>query len=266
LAKIKNPDTKMKFMTMTILYEHWDRISRANPGNYGAAVRQFAETYGKNNIMIALGGSTSAVRGTDDAWSFLNNNPEAADKYARNPGDIVPYFFPGGEYSLKYYNWQRGSGARRPLSPQELANEAEGMVYAMLKDAIVQEQIDNMYPQFWYTQKITELDKQFGAKPPQDVTTGTAGEKIARVGQALEDRAFQTSSVYKQASEFYTKYTEFYNLLNQLKVSNYAELKGSNGLATIMRNDLIATAERLMMENPAFSRMYYGIFAGQLEG
>jgi hypothetical protein len=33
-----------------------------------------------------------------------------------------------------------------------------------------------------------------------------------------------------------------------------------------MRNDLIATAERLMMENPAFSRMYYGIFAGQLEG
>lgn len=266
LAKIKNPDTKMKFMTMTILYEHWDRISRANPGNYGAAVRQFAETYGKNNIMIALGGSTSAVRGTDDAWSFLNNNPEAADKYARNPGDIVPYFFPGGEYSLKYYNWQKGSGARRPLSTQELANEAEGMVYAMLKDAIVQEQIDNMYPQFWYTQKIAELDKQFGAKPPQDVTTGTAGEKIARVGEALQDRAFQTSSVYKQASEFYTKYTEFYNLLNQLKVSNYAELKGSNGLATIMRNDLIATAERLMMENPAFSRMYYGIFAGQLEG
>ncbi len=266
LAKIKNPDNKMNFMTMTILYEHWDRISRANPGNYGAAVRQFADTYGKNNIMIAIGGSTSAVRGTDDAWSFLNNNPQAADKYGRNPGDIVPYFFPGGEYSLKYYNWQKSSGARRPLSTQELANEAEGMVYAMLKDVIVQEQIDNMYPQFWYTQKIAELDKQFGAKPPQDITTGTAREKIARVGQALEDRAFQTSSVYKQASEFYTMYTQFDTLLNQLKVSNYAELKGTSGIATLMRNDLIATAERLMMENPAFSRMYYGIFAGQLEG
>ena len=123
LAKIKNPENKMKFMTMTILYEHWDRISKANPGDYGAAVRQFAETYGKNNLMIAIGGSTSAVRGTDDAWSFLNNNPSAADQYARNPGDIVPYFFPGGEYSLKYYNWQKNSGARKSLISQVIGIE-----------------------------------------------------------------------------------------------------------------------------------------------
>lgn len=266
LAKIKNPDNKMKFMTMSILYEHWDRISRANPGNYNAAVKQFADTYGKNNLLTILGTSTNAVRGTDDAWTFLNNNPDAAAKYARNPGDIVPFFFPGGEYSVKYYNWQKGTGARRTLSTQEIANEAEGMVYAMLKSQLVEEQIANGYPQFWLVQQIEKLDKQFGARPPDMIVSGTAQERIARVGEALNDPAMQDSPIYNETLEFYTKYSEFQKMLNDLKVANYAEIKSKGGYATLMRNDLIATAERLMTQNPSFSRMYYGVFYGQLEG
>lgn len=266
LAKIKNPDNKMNFMTMSMLYEHWTKISDANPGDYGKAVVQFADTYGAENLLIALGGSTSNVRGTDDAWTWLNNNPEAADKYARSPGDIVPYFFPGGEYSIKYYNWQKNTGARTALSTNALATEAEGMVYAMLKSKIAEDQIAGKFPNYWYVQKIAELDKKFGAKPPETITTGTAAEKIARIGLALQDPAFKQSPVYEATAEFYNKYAEFQTTLNKAKVSNYAELTGKGGYATMMRNDLIATAERLMADNPAFTRMYYGVFAGQLKG
>ena len=266
LVKIKNPENKLNFMTMTQLYASWDKISQANPGDYGKAVRLFANTFGAKNLMIALGGTTSAVRGTEDAWTWLNNNPEAADKYARSPGDVVPYFFPGGEYSLKYYNWQKNTGARKALNTNDLANEAEGMIYAMMKSQIADEQVANMYPQFWYTQKVAELDKMFGAKPPETVVTSTAGEKIARIGEALKDPAFMDSPVYKQIAEFYPKYQQFSDMLNKVKVSNYAELTSKGGYATIIRNDLVATAERLMLENPAFTRMYYGVFAGQLEG
>ena len=267
LTKIKNPENKMNFMTLTMLYSHWDAISRKNPGDYGKSVYQFAETFGANNLLIALGGSTGNVRGTDDAWSWLNNNPEAASKYARSPGDVVPYFFPGGEYSRRYYNWQRSSGARRPLSPTELANEAESMVYSMLKDQIDEQQIANRYPDFWYKEQIDKLNKQFGgSRPPDTVTTGTAQERIARIGEALEDPAFAQSSVYAQASTFYPKYQEFQTILNKAKVSNYAELTAKGGLATLMRNELVALAEELMLENPSFSRMYYGVFAGQLKG
>lgn len=266
LASIKNPDNKMSFMTMTILYEHFQRITEANPGNYQAAIKQFADTYGKNNLLIALGAGTSAVRGTDDAWRFLNNNPDAAAKYARSPGDIVPYFFPGGEYSQRYKNWQRSTGARRQLSTNELANEAESMVYAMLKSQIVEEQIANGYPQFWYTKEIDKLDKAFGGRPTDMVVTGTAQERIARVGEALEDKAFQDSPVYNETVEFYSKYSEFQKMLNELKVSNYAEISAKGGYPTLLRNDLISTAERLMLQNPSFSRMYYGVFYGQLEG
>jgi hypothetical protein len=33
-----------------------------------------------------------------------------------------------------------------------------------------------------------------------------------------------------------------------------------------MRNELVALGEKLMTENPEFSRMYYGVFAGTIEG
>lgn len=267
LAKIKTPENKVKFMTLTMLYSHWDEISRKNPGDYGKSVYQFSEAFGAENLLIALGGSTGNVRGTDDAWTWLNNNPSAADKYARSPGDVVPYFFPGGEYSLKYYNWQKNTGARRSLSATELSNEAESMIYSMLKDQITEQQIANRYPDFWYKEQIDKLNKQFGgSRPPDTVTTGTAQERIARIGEALQDRAFTQSPIYNQISEFYPKYQEFQTILNKAKVSNYAELTAKGGLATLMRNELVSLAEQLMVDNPSFSRMYYGVFAGQLKG
>jgi hypothetical protein len=267
LAKIKNPDNKMKFMTGTMLYQYWNKIQEENPGDYGAAVRQLADTFGKNNIMIALTESTSSVSGTDDAWTFLNNNPDTADVYAKSTSDVVPYFFPGGgEFAVKYYNWQKKSGVRRPLSADELEREAEGMIYAMRKDQIAEDQIAGGYTQFWYVDQIAQLDAEFGGKPPETIRTSTAFEKVDRIGKALQDSAFAESPVYSQISEFYPMFVEFQKLLNDLKVSNYASIKAKGGYATILRDNLVAKAEMLMTENPSFRRMYYGVFASQLEG
>jgi hypothetical protein len=266
LVKIKNPENKMKFMTGTMLYDYWNKIQEQNPGNYGAAVRQFAETFGKNNIMVALSGTTSAITGTDDAWNFLNNNPDAADKYAKSTTDIVPYFFPGGaEFAVKYYNWQRKSGVRQQLTADQLEREAETMIYAMRKDQIAEEQIANGYTDFWYVDQVAQLDKEFGGRPPEQVTTATAYEKIDRIGKALQDPAFEESPVYQQAIKFYPIFVEFQAELQRLKVSNYASLTSKGGYATLLRENLVALAEQLMIENPSFRRMYYGVFAGLLE-
>ena len=267
LAKIKDPNNKLNFMTMTMLYDNWQKISDQNPGDYGKAVSVFADTYGVENLLVTLGSTTPGVRGTDDAWTWLNNHPDSVSKYAKAPGDVIPYFFPGGEYSLKYYNWQKRSGARRALSTTELANEAESRVYSMLKSQIANEQIANGYGQIWYTEQITKLDNMFGgSKPASTITTGAASEKIASIKNAIQDPAFKESPVYKETAEFYNKYADFESILNKARVSNYAELTSKGGLATIMRNELLSLAEKLMLENPSFSRMYYGVFAGQLEG
>jgi hypothetical protein len=266
LVKIKNPENKMNFMTMTMLYDNWDKIQKKHPGDYNAAVVKFADMFGIENLLVAVSGTSSAIRGTEDAWTFLNNNPEAVDKYATGPGDVMPLFFPGGEYSLKYYNWQRKTGSRRPLSTAELSSEAEGLVYSMLQSQIAEKQIAGRYTDQWYNEQIAVLNKGFGgAKPADRIVTGVNDEKVATIERALQDDAFRASPVYDQITTFYPKFREFKDLLNKIKVSNYAELSSKGGVPTLMRNELVALGEQLMTDNPEFSRMYYGVFAGILK-
>jgi hypothetical protein len=266
LVKIKNPENKMNFMTMTMLYDNWDKIQKKHPGDYNAAVVKFADMFGHRNLLVAVSGTTSAIRGTEDAWTFLNNNPDAVSKYATGPGDVMPLFFPGGEYSLKYYSWQKKTGSRRPLSTAEISAEAEGLVYAMLKSQIAEKQIAGRYTDQWYNEQIAVLNKGFGgAKPADAIVTGISDEKVATIERALEDDAFKASPVYDQISTFYPRFKQFKDLLNQIKVSNYAELSSKGGVPTLMRNELVALGEQLMTDNPEFSRMYYGVFAGILK-
>ena len=266
LVKIKNPDNKQNFMTMTMLYGHLKKLKDRYPGDQNTAVAKFAEAFGTKNILVAVSGTTPGSSGTTDAWSFLNNNPGANEKYARPNEDVIPYFFPGGEYSQKYYNWQVKTGARRKMSTAEIMQEAEGMVYSMLKSQIVEKQIAGLYTGDWYAEQIAILDRQFGgAKPVDSLITGISDARIAVLEKALQDPAMQSSPVYKEISEFYPKFKSFKDLLNQVKVSNYAELSSKGGLPTLMRDELIVLGEKLMKQNPEFTRMYYGVFAGILK-
>jgi hypothetical protein len=265
LAKVKNPENKMNFMTMAMLYKEWDNTNKSHPGDRNAAVIEFANKFGIKNLLVGVSSSTPGTSGSGDAWTFLNNNPGIADKYATPTGDVIPYFFPGGEYSLKYYNWQKKSGARRALSTGEIAQEAEGMVYSMLKSQIAEQQIAGRYTDFWYNEQLAILDKQFGARPADTLITGINDQKVANIGLALQDPAFQKSPVYKETSEFYARFEELKKVLNDFKVSNYAELSSKGGVPTLMRNELVSLGEKLMLENPEFSRMYFGVFAGILK-
>ena len=265
LLSIKNPNNKQNFMTMTMLYKEWEAIKERHPGDNVTAASKFAEKFGHKNILVAISNTTPGTSGTQDAWAFLNNNPDAVSKYATPAGDVIPYFFPGGEYAIKYTNWQKKMGARRQLSTSEIALEAEGMVYSMLKGQIAEQQIAGRYTDYWYNEQIAILNKQFGgAKPVDAIVTGIQDEKIATVGRAIEDPIFQSSSVYEETVTFYKQFDEFRKVLNDLKVSNYAELSSKGGVPTLMRNELVALGETLMSNNPEFSRMYYGVFAGIL--
>ena len=264
LAKVKNPNNKMNFMTMAMLYKEWDNTNKRHPGDRNAAVVEFADKFGINNLLVGVSSSTPGTSGSADAWTFLNNNPGIAEKYATPTGDVIPYFFPGGEYSLKYYNWQKKSGSRRALSTAEIAQEAEGMVYSMLESQLADKQIAGGYTDYWYNEQRAILDKQFGARPSDTLVTGVNDQKIANIGLALKDPAFQKSSVYKETEQFYAKFDELKKVLNMQKASNYAELS-AGGIATLMRNELVTLGETLMQQNPEFSRMYYGVFAGILK-
>lgn len=265
LARIKGTDNKYNFITMTQLYKSWDDVSKANPGNYEEAIKQFADQYGTENLLVILSGSTKSVTGTKDAWGFLNNNPDMAKKYATRDTDIVPYFFPGGEAAMAYYNWQVATSRREKLSPEELASAAEDLVYKMELSQISNEQAMMGYSDIWYSKQVIDLNARYGGKPTSTVITGRQEGRATAIGKALEQEAFKDSPVYLEAKTFYDAYQKRVESLQQNRLTPTPDLGSSFWLNTQYRNELQTLGNQLMLQNPSFSRMYYSVFANLLK-
>ena len=265
MAAIKTDENKYNFIAMTQMYKNWDEISKANPGNYEEAVKQFSDRYGLGNIMVILSGSTKSVTGTEDAWGFLNNNPEVVKKYATRDADIIPYFFPGGEAAMSYYNWQVASNRRSKLSSEQLQSAAEDLVYNMELSQISQEQAMMGYSDIWYTDKVVELNKKYGGKPVSSVLVGRQEARAVKIGQALKDDAFKASPIYKETKQFYDAYNHAITTLQDNRLSPQPDLGSSFWLNTKFREELQTLGNELMLQNPAFSRMYYSVFANLLK-
>jgi len=252
--------------TQTFLYNAFEQISKKYPGDYFGAVGEFSDTFGIKNLLPILAGSTRSVRGTGDAWSFLNKHPEVADKYATKAGDIVPYFFPGGEAATAYYNWQKATGRRRNLRPEELEQYAENIVYQMAKSQISEEQAAMGYSDVWYTDELIKLNDKFGGSAPvMSVDIGSAEEKIANIGKALDDPAFQESPIYKETAQFYAAYKDLEKYLQEVRTTATPQMGAGFWLAQEESKKLDNLATQLMINNPAFARMYYGVFASKLK-
>jgi len=265
LARIKTPENKYKFISQTVLYKAWDEISTANPGNYPEAIAQFMDKFGKENILPIISGSTKSITGTDDAWSFLNQNPEMATKYATKDADVIPYFFPGGESAVSYYNWQTATSRREKLSSEEIAAAAEELVYKSELSQIGKEQAENTYSDVWYTEQVIALNKAYGNAPTSNIITGRQEARAANVGKALKEEAFKMSPIYNEVKEFYAAYDNAIKQLQFYKTTANPDLGSSAPLNTRYREELQTLGTKLMLENPAFSRMYYSVFANLLK-
>ena len=248
--------------TQAYLYNAWSQHVENNPGDYFSAVKDYADQFGAKNLLVILGATSRATNGTSDAWDFLNNYPNMADKYTKKDQDIVPYFFPGGEAAIAYYNWQKRTARREPKSQQEMEADARYIAYEMAVSQISEEQATYGRPNYWYVQKVGEL----GTPPVSVIMTNVAENKIASVGKALDEAAFQDSMIYEDTKIFYDAFMERQKKLNFVKTSNSASFKSNNSYLTdTFQGELEDLASQIINRNPAFSRMYYGVFAGQLK-
>ena len=265
-VKIPTNKGKLDFATLTVLYNYWDQISNKHPGEYMKAVTEFSQEFGAKNLLAIMGGSSRAVTGTEDAWAFMNKYPDVADKYATMTGDIIPYFFPGGEAATAYYAWQKLTGRREQMTTEELSQAAEELVYKMAKSQITDEQAAFGYSDVWYTQQLIQLNNRFGgAAPASTILSGTDKERIANVSKALQDERFKLSPVYEETKQFYDAYQNAINLLVQTRVTAEPDLGSSHWYASNLRAQLTDLANQLMMKNPAFAPMYYRVFAGNMK-
>ena len=265
-TKIPTAKGQLDFASMTSLYSAWDQINKNHPGDYIKAVTEFSEEFGAKNLLAIMGGSSRAVTGTSDAWSFLNNNPDVAETYATKSGDVIPFFFPGGEAATAYYSWQKQTGRRESLSREELSAAAEELIYKMAKSQISEMQAAGGYSDVWYAGEINALNQRFGgAAPASLVVVGTDRERIANVAKALQDERFQQSPIYDETREFYTAYSQAIELLKSVRVTAEPDLGSSHWYASSLRADLEILGNQLVLKNPAFAPMYYRVFAGTMK-
>ena len=265
MARIKTPENKYNFIAMTQLYKSWDDISKNNSGDYAGAIKEFSDRFGDGNLLVILSGSTKSVTGTKDAWAFLNQNPKIASQYATKDSDIVPYFFPGGEAAMSYYKWQVATGRRQKLPTEQLSAAAEDLVYNMELSQISDEQATLGHSDIWYTQKVIELNKRYGSRPVTTVLTGRQEARAEAIGRALNEPAFQQSPVYAQAKQFYDAYSYAIASLQSNRTTVAPDLGSSYWLNSQYREQLTTLGNELMLQNPAFTRMYYSVFANLLK-
>ena len=136
----------------------------------------------------------------------------------------------------------------------------------MAKSQISEQQSSPGYSDVWYTKQIIALNDQFGgAAPVLDTKIGSAQEKIASIGKALKEPAFQDSPIYKETQQFYDAYQRVYQYLQEVRTSATPGIGSGFWYAKEQAKQLDALATQLMIQNPAFSRMYYGVFAGSLK-
>jgi hypothetical protein len=130
---------------------------------------------------------------------------------------------------------------------------------------ISEEQAANGYSDIWYTKKVVELNKLYGGKPASTIITGRQEKRATAIGEALSNPAFKDSPVYAEASEFYASYIDKITTLQNDRNTPTPDLGSSFWLNTKYREELERLGTDLMMRNPAFSRMYYSVFANLLK-
>jgi hypothetical protein len=266
IARIPDNAGKSKFMAMTTLYKNWIDIQKANPGNYDGAVADFTNQYGLKNVLAIISGSSRAVTGTQDAWTFLNRNPEMVNKYSGTKTDVVPYFFPGGEAATAYYAWQKKLSIRDKLSPEQLADAATELVYNMELSQISDTMATMGYSQQWYSQQVVQLNNRYGgSKPVSTVVSGMQQKRVEQIGKALDEKAFQMSPVYNEAKTFYDAYENARQHLQNVRLTPEPDFGSSYWLNTKYRNELTQLGQQLITQNPQFANMYYLVFAGLLK-
>ena len=135
----------------------------------------------------------------------------------------------------------------------------------MAKSQISEEQATNGYSDVWYTERLIELNSRFDSPPTVDTRIGTVEAKIAQVGKALKDPAFKDSSIYEETKAFYDAYEHAIQYLQEVHTTAQPKLSSSSWYTKEMSKNLQSLAMQLMVQNPAFSRMYYGVFAGAIE-
>lgn len=256
-AKNQNGDTFFQWQMAQALNKLFDVYD----GNFELALAEFGTVFGRQAVMASMSSSEGSIFANDRAWQFASNNPSAFRAY----GDVIPYFFVGGDFSNEYRRAMQRRGYGKPLSTKELIAEADSLTLAAIKGQLSIEAARNGYGANWIDQQMKKykMNTLQGYEPEITINTNKMAQRILKVESALKRPEFASTDAGKAA----VQYSQVRNEALKVAQMRYPDRKNpslSGADNADLRYQLEALGNSLSQSNPDFANMFQRVYLPEL--
>jgi hypothetical protein len=256
-AQNDNGDTFMQWQ----MADSFNKIVEQHDGNFETAWAEYTAVWGRNAVMIAFSDNKNQVFANDDAWQFGKNNPSLFNSY----GDVIPYFFTGGDFSSEYRRAMERRGKGDRLTPEEVLKEADRLSLSAMRGQLAIEAVYNGFDANWIDDQLKAYKSETlqGYEPEVTITIGARDQKVMRIQAALKKPEFANTDAGQAALIYFAerdKWLEQSSLYypNREKPS----LSGADNVEARYRLRVIA--EQLSANNDDFRNMFIRVLAQEL--
>jgi len=257
-AQNDNGDTFMQWQ----MAESFNQIAEQHNGNYETAWAEFAGVWGRSAVLVGFGDNKDQVWATDEAWNFAKHNAEAFGAY----GDVIPYFFTGGDFSMEYRKAMQRRGKGERLTPEEVLKEGDRLSVSALRGQLAIEAVYGGFDAEWIDEQMKSYKANVlqGYEPEVTITIGGRQQKIMRIQSALKKPEFANTNAGQAALIYFAERDRW---LEQSKLyypdRDTASLSGADNIEA--RYNLRILAEQLSTNNDDFKNMFIRVLAQELK-
>ena len=256
-AQNENGDTFMQWQ----MADSFNKIVQQHDGNFETAWAEYTAVWGRNAVLIGFSDNKNQVFANDDAWNFGKNNPSLFGAY----GDVIPYFFTGGDFSSEYRKAMERRGKGDRLTPEEVLKEADRLSMSAMRGQLAIEAVYNGFDANWIDDQMKAYKSEVlqGYEPEVTINVGARDQKVMRIQSALKKPEFANTDAGQAALIYFAERDKW---LEQSTLyypdRDKPSLSGKDNAEARYR--LRIMAEQLSANNDDFKNMFIRVLAQEL--
>ena len=257
-AKNTGGDTFMQWQ----MAQSFTQIAEQHNGNFDTAWAEYAGVWGRGAILTGFSDNKNGIFANDEAWSFAKQNQSLFNSY----GDVIPYFFTGGDFSTEYRRAMERRGKGNKLTPEEVLKEADRLSISAMRGQLAVEATVNGFDSNWIDAQMRsyKADVLQGYEPETTITVGGRDQKIMRIQSALKKPEFSGTDAGQAATIYFNerdKWLEQSSLYYPDRAN--PSLSGADNFEARYRLRLLA--EQLSGNNDDFKNMFIRVLSQELK-
>ena len=255
LASDKNGDVT----TQIALYNDFQQILVDNDLDYNKSVFDFLNLYGATQAFAIISASTGNGPSNWDSYKLVSANPDIVTKYS----DVWGLIAPGGGTSVEMYKWNLVNGSKKVLNPKEILQKVNNLRYYAARDSLLSQVSAGTMSKDQYQEANKFIKASMGGGPTGYSDFNKFSRVIFQLNNLSSDKRFQDMQAVAGLRDYMALRNK---ALSQLGKGATDKLAGSSPQVIAQRAWLSEQAIWIIQDNPDFQKIFYDIFANELEG